>query len=65
MGTSSSFAFWFNFYDGKIGIVVEVGPFTTNNYNREVLVRKLQEHFNSKAKIYPKYTRVYSRYVKT
>jgi hypothetical protein len=63
-GQARPFAFWFNFYDGKIGIVIEVGPFTTNNYNREVLVRKLQEHFNSKAKIYPKYTRVYSRYVK-
>jgi hypothetical protein len=55
-------ALWFNFYDGRIGIILEVGP--NDKFSREVLVKALQEYFNSKAKIYPKYTRVYSRYIK-
>ncbi|WOH82126.1 PD-(D/E)XK nuclease family protein [Bradyrhizobium sp. BEA-2-5] len=63
-GQSRPFALWFNFYQERIGIVVEVGPFGTDQFNRETLVKRLQEHFDSKAKIYPKFTRVYSRYQK-
>jgi hypothetical protein len=64
VGQARPLALWFNFYDGRIGIILEVGPFSTNQFNRETLVKTLQEHFNSKSKIYPKYTRVFSRYVK-
>jgi hypothetical protein len=56
--------FWFNLYDGKFGVVIEVGPFSSDKFNREMFVKKLQDHFKSKARIYPKFTRVYSRYVK-
>jgi PD-(D/E)XK nuclease superfamily len=63
-GQARPLALWFNFYDGRIGIILEVGPFSNDKFSREVLVKALQEYFNSKAKIYPKYTRVYSRYIK-
>src|SRR5262249_9469278 len=63
-GQARPLSLWFNFYEGRIGIVLEVGPFSTDKFNREVLVKTLQDNFNSKAKIYPKYTRVYSRYIK-
>ena len=63
-GQSRPMVLWFNFYDGRIGIVLEIGPISTDKFSREALVKALQEYFNSKAKIYPKYTRVYSRYIK-
>ena len=63
-GQSRPLAFWFNSYDDRFGIVIEVGPFENERYSREDLVKKLQEHFNSKSKIYPRFTRVYTRYVR-
>ena len=63
-GQSRPLAFWFNFFETKIGIVIEVGPFQSDKFNRESLVKKLQEYFDSKARIYPKFTRVYSRYMR-
>jgi len=61
-GQSRPLAFWFNSYNDRFGIVIEVGPFASEKFSREALVKRLQEHFKSKAKIFPKYTRVYSHY---
>jgi hypothetical protein len=63
-GQSRPIVFWFNSYNDRFGIVIEVGPFGNDEFSREVLVKKLLDHFNSRAKIYPKFTRVYSRYQK-
>jgi hypothetical protein len=63
-GQSRPFVFWFNRYDNKLGLVLEVGPFAGERFNREHLARTLLGHFraNANAQISPNYTRVYSGY---
>lgn len=61
-GQSRPFLFWFNRYNDKLGIVLEVGPFAGENSEREALVREMQKHFANNNRIYPKFTRVYSKY---
>jgi len=62
-GQSRPFLFWFNFrLENKLGLVVEVGPFAGEKYQRGPLAQELLDYFKNKNKIYPKYTRVYSEY---
>jgi hypothetical protein len=64
-GQSRPLAFWFNLRpDNRFGLVIEVGPLSSEKFNRETLVKDLNEYFKNKNKIYPKYTRVYSEYTK-
>jgi PD-(D/E)XK nuclease superfamily len=65
LGQSRPFAFWFNLEgDNRFGLVLEVGPFAGEKFNRELLVRELLDYFKSKKQITQKYTRVYSEYIK-
>lgn len=64
-GYQRTVVFWFNFYrpNNKLGLVIEIGPFTTDRFNREKLARELLTYFKSNVKnITPRYTRVYSEY---
>ena len=61
-GQSRPFIFWFNRYNNKLGLVLEVGPFPGNEFNRELLARELLDYFGRNYTIYPNYTRVYSQY---
>jgi hypothetical protein len=61
-GQDRPLACWFDLYEMRLGFKIEVGPFLSNKFDREAFVRRLQQYLNSKAKIYPKYTRVYSRF---
>jgi hypothetical protein len=63
-GQSRPVLYWFNLQPGKLGLVLEVGPFSDAKFNREAFVKKFLEHFKVSTKIYPKYTRVYSEYKK-
>jgi hypothetical protein len=61
-GQARPLVYWFNLDEMRLGFKIEVGPFLSNKFDREAFVKRLQNHLNSKAKIYPKFTRVYSRY---
>jgi hypothetical protein len=61
-GQARPVAYWFNLDDMRLGFRIEVGPFLSNKFDREAFVKRLQNYLNTKAKIYPKYTRVYSRF---
>jgi hypothetical protein len=64
-GQSRPVMFWFYLgADYKFGLVIEVGPYASEQFPREVLVQRLLDYFKSSNKIYPKYTRVYSEYKK-
>ena len=63
-GQSRPILYWFNLVTGKLGLILEVGPFSNSAFSREALVKKLLDHFKVNTKIYPKYTRVYSTYRK-
>ena len=61
-GQPRPIVYWFNLDEMRLGFKIEVGPFLSNKFDREAFVKRVQHHLNSKAKIYPKFTRVYSRY---
>jgi hypothetical protein len=62
-GQSRPILYWFNLRpDNRFGLILEVGPFVSDKFNREALVKKFLAHFKSNIKVYPKYTRVYSEY---
>ena len=65
-GQSRPILYWFNFLqpDNRLGLILEVGPFSSVKFNREILVKRFLDYFKSKTKIYPKFTRVYSEYRK-
>ena len=61
-GRSRPFMFWFNRYDNRLGLILEVGPSAGDKFDRELLARELLTYFKSKNKIFPRYTRVYREY---
>ena len=65
-GQSRPLLFWFNFPpDSRLGIVIEVGPFSSDKFDRKLLVGDLLKYFNHEKKnATAKYTRVYSEYKK-
>ena len=63
-GQSRPLLIWFFMEGNKLGIVIEVGPYSDEKFPRDPLVQILLDHFGSKAKIYPKYTRVYTKNVR-
>ena len=66
-GQSRPLLFWFNFRphgDNKIGLVLEVGPFSSEQYVRKPFAEDLLTYFKSGRKLTPTYTRVYSEYKK-
>lgn len=63
-GQARPLLLWFCLESNKLGFVIEVGPYSDERRPREPFVRRLLDHFGSKAKIYPKYTRVFTKHVK-
>lgn len=66
-GQSRPLLFWFNFRphgDNKIGLVLEVGPFSSEQYVRKPFAEDLLTYFKSGRKLTPTYTRVHSEYKK-
>jgi PD-(D/E)XK nuclease superfamily len=58
-GQSRPILFWFNFIrpDNKLALILEVGPFSGDKFDRETLVKQLLEHFKSNKRISPEFTR--------
>lgn len=62
-GQARPLLFWFSWEANKLGLIIEVGPFSQEKYPRETLARKLLQHFGHNIKtISPQYTRVHTQY---